>query len=78
MFQGIKNIILVPHAMPDNKSTTSSNIIRSHPPEPDYNSLQIYLWCIYPDMAVFDWYISLAEKSRLANISTIFKIIIFA
>ena len=27
-------------------------------------SLQIYLWETHPDMAVFDWYISLQDKSR--------------
>ena len=32
------------------------------------SSLQIYLWKVFPDMALFDWYISLEEKSRYGKI----------
>jgi hypothetical protein len=68
-FNNARLPLLVPCILPDSSSTTvhhpqagrSSSL---HPPSSSNISLQIYVWEIYPDMAVFDWYISLAEKSR--------------
>jgi len=32
-----------------------------------FNKLYIYTWEVFPDMAVFDWYIRLADKERLSG-----------
>ena len=31
---------------------------------PHFSKLQIYTWEVFPDMAVFDWYIRLTDKDR--------------
>ena len=41
-------------------------------PRPSYitGELYIYPWEVFPDMAVFDWYIRLRDKERLVQLIT--------
>lgn len=46
---------------------TSKEMPQIEPKMPHFTKLQIYTWEVFPDMAVFDWYIRLSDKDKLTG-----------